>query len=153
MKHATVGYAGRSRLAISATTIWTVSLIFARANFGNQRRLLNNSGVSTGVLFGLSSRLARYTGNETYADWADKTWTWLEGINLIDTDVYAIFDGTYADENCTDINKAEFSYVNGIYTLGCAHMYNLVSLGAQYSLVNDQRFEQLPNTLTFLDKR
>lgn len=115
--------------------------------------MLNNSGISTGVLFGLSSRLARYTGNETYAGWADKTWTWLEGINLIDTDVYAIFDGTYADENCTDINKAEFSYANGIYALGCAHMYNLVSLGAQYSLVNDQCFEQLPDTRNFLDKR
>lgn len=86
-----------------------------------------NLGISTGGLFALSSRLARYTANETYADWAEKTWTWMENANFIDNKTHAIYDGANVQKNCTDINKIEFSYVNAIFVLGAAHMYNHVS--------------------------
>jgi glycosyl hydrolase family 76 len=31
------------------------------------------------------------------------------------------------EHNCTDINKAQFSYNNAVYLLGAAYMYNYVS--------------------------
>lgn len=40
---------------------------------------------------------------------------------------YNIYDGAHVETNCTDINKAQFSYNNAVYLLGAAHMYNFVS--------------------------
>jgi mannan endo-1,6-alpha-mannosidase len=74
----------------------------------------------------LGARLARYTGNTTYADWAEKTWDWEIAVGYID-DEYNIFDGAHVEHNCTDINKAQFSYNNAVYLLGAAYMYNYVS--------------------------
>lgn len=44
------------------------------------------------------------------------------------TENYDIYDGGHVEYNCTDINKAQFSYNNAIYLLGAAYMYNYVSL-------------------------
>lgn len=73
----------------------------------------------------LAARLHRYTGNQTYADWAEKTWAWSTEIGFI-TDDGAIYDGAHVEKNCTDFNKIEFSYVNAIYALSAAHMANAV---------------------------
>lgn len=43
---------------------------------------------------------------------------------------YNIYDGAHVGTNCTDINKAQFSYNNAVFLLGAAHMYNFVSLGS-----------------------
>lgn len=48
-------------------------------------------------------------------------------------DNYNIYDGAHVGTNCTDINKAQFSYNNAVFLLGAAHMYNYVCL---YSLRN-----------------
>lgn len=40
---------------------------------------------------------------------------------------YNIYDGAHVEDNCTDINKAQFSYNNGVWALGAAFMYNFVS--------------------------
>lgn len=40
---------------------------------------------------------------------------------------YNIFDGAHVETNCTDINRAQFSYNNGVFLLGAAYMYNYVS--------------------------
>ncbi|KAL2019696.1 hypothetical protein VTK56DRAFT_9233 [Thermocarpiscus australiensis] len=90
---------------------------------------LSNNGynyknsIANGCFFNLGARLARYTGNKTYADWAEKTWDWVRGVGFMD-DQYNIFDGAHVEHNCTDINKAQFSYNNAVYLLGAAHMYN-----------------------------
>ena len=39
---------------------------------------------------------------------------------------YNIYDGGHVEHNCTDINKAQFSYNNAVYLLGAAYMYNYV---------------------------
>lgn len=70
--------------------------------------------------------MARYTGNQTYADWAEKTWDWITGVGLMDAK-YNIYDGGHVEHNCTDINRAQFSYNNAVYLLGAAYMYNYVS--------------------------
>lgn len=47
-------------------------------------------------------------------------------VGFIDSS-YNIYDGGHVEQNCTDINKAQFSYNNGVYLLGAAMMYNYVS--------------------------
>lgn len=91
--------------------------------FANNGYDYKNS-IANGCFFNLGARLARYTGNDTYAKWANETWNWIESIGFLNNDTYAIYDGAHVEDNCTDINKQEFSYNNAVFTLGAAHMYN-----------------------------
>jgi hypothetical protein len=50
----------------------------------------------------------------------------MESVGFIDAE-YNIYDGGHVEHNCTDINKAQFSYNNAVYLLGAAYMYNYVS--------------------------
>ncbi|KAK4148008.1 glycoside hydrolase [Dichotomopilus funicola] len=90
---------------------------------------LSNNGydyknsIANGCFFNLGARLARYTGNQSYADWAEKTWDWVRSVGFMD-DQYKIYDGAHVGKNCTDTNKAQFSYNNAVYILGAAYMYN-----------------------------
>ncbi|KAI1808885.1 glycoside hydrolase family 76 protein [Daldinia bambusicola] len=90
--------------------------------FANNGYDYKNS-IANGCFFNLGARLARYLNNQTYADWAEKTWDWVESVGLMDSD-YRIYDGAHVETNCTDINRAQFSYNNAVYLLGAAHMYN-----------------------------
>lgn len=45
---------------------------------------------------------------------------------------YRIYDGAHVETNCTDINKAQFSYNNAVYILGAAYMYNFVSVAKSF---------------------
>jgi mannan endo-1,6-alpha-mannosidase len=74
----------------------------------------------------MAARLAMYTGNASYAQWADTTWDWLNAIGLISPS-YQFFDGTDDTQNCTAINHIQWSYNSGIFLLGAANMYNYVS--------------------------
>jgi mannan endo-1,6-alpha-mannosidase len=85
------------------------------------------NSISNGCFFNLAARLAKYTGNDTYAQWATKTWDWVNTISLMD-DQYYIYDGTDDTANCTVINKLQWTYNAGVYLLGAATMYNYVSL-------------------------
>lgn len=87
------------------------------------------NSASQAVLFNVASRLARYTGNQTYADWAEKVWTWMESVGLMHENEdggIVIYDGAYTDSNCTDINKPRESYTAGLFLQGAAFMYNQV---------------------------
>ncbi|KAK9412953.1 putative Family 76 glycosyl hydrolase [Seiridium unicorne] len=90
--------------------------------FANNGYDYKNS-IANGCFFNLGARLARYTNNETYAKWAEDTWDWVRSVGFMDDD-YNIYDGAHVETNCTDINKAQFSYNNGVYLLGAAYMYN-----------------------------
>ncbi|KAF4625744.1 hypothetical protein G7Y89_g12421 [Cudoniella acicularis] len=81
------------------------------------------NSIANGCFFNLGARLARYTNNQTYADYAEKTWTWITGVGLMDAD-YNIYDGAHIEDNCTDINKVQFSYNMAVWLLGAANMYN-----------------------------
>ncbi|KAM5352694.1 hypothetical protein ACJ41O_005416 [Fusarium nematophilum] len=91
--------------------------------FANNGYNYKNS-IANGCFFNLGARLARYTGNKTYANWAEKTWDWMEGVGFLDASTYAIYDGGHVEKNCTDINKAQFSYNAGVFLQGAAFMYN-----------------------------
>jgi mannan endo-1,6-alpha-mannosidase len=79
--------------------------------------------ISQACFFNLAARLALYTGNQSYADWADKTWNWMETVNFIDKETYYIYDGAHI-ENCSDITPYQWTYNAGAFLLGAAAMYN-----------------------------
>lgn len=81
------------------------------------------NAISSGGFFQLAARLARMTGNQTYADWAEKIWDWSTAIGLIDN-VYNVFDGTDLTINCTEINHDQWSYNVAMYLYGAAMMHN-----------------------------
>jgi mannan endo-1,6-alpha-mannosidase len=83
--------------------------------------------IANGCFFNLGARLARYTQNETYANWATETFDWLWRVQYIDHENWRVYDGGHVGQNCTDINKAQFSYNSAILLQGSAFMYNYVS--------------------------
>ena len=88
------------------------------------------NSISNGCFFNLAARLALYTGNQTYADWADKTWTWMQDIGLM-SPTFEIFDGTQSTDNCTAKDHNQWTYNNGMFIMGAAAMFNLVSFRFQ----------------------
>lgn len=82
---------------------------------------------SNGCFFNMGARLARFTGNSTFADQAEETWNWLTGVGFIDNETWAVYDGAHVENNCTDISKAQWSYNPTVLIQGAAFMYNYVS--------------------------
>ena len=95
------------------------------------------NSITNGCFFNLASRLAKYTGNQVYADAAERTWDWMSNIGLISNgfhgnisvphERYAIFDGTNDVINCTEVDYTQWSYNAGIMLLGAANMYNITN--------------------------
>ncbi|KAK4963034.1 hydrolase 76 protein [Elasticomyces elasticus] len=85
----------------------------------NYKNAVTNAG-----FFQTAARLARYTGNQTYADWATTVWNWSITSGLIGSE-YHVFDGTSdeADANCSSVNHMEWSYNIASYLHGAAHMH------------------------------
>jgi mannan endo-1,6-alpha-mannosidase len=79
--------------------------------------------ISNGGFFQLAARLARLTGKQVYADWAEKVWDWTHAVGLLD-DSYKLFDGTDLLLNCSETNHILWSYNNAMYLYGAAMMQN-----------------------------
>jgi len=84
------------------------------------------NAISNGGLFQLAARLARYTNNQTYAEWAEKIWDWSATTPLLRTDVWTIADSTSIAAQCKDHGDLQWTYNYGTYLSGAAYMYNLV---------------------------
>lgn len=82
--------------------------------------------VSNGCLFNLATRLARYTGNSTYVEWAEKVWDWTESVGFIvrNENYWPVYDGGFIQNNCTDTDPIEWTYNSGLFLSGSAVMYN-----------------------------
>lgn len=79
---------------------------------------------SNGGLFNMAARLGAYTGNQTYFDWANKVWTWMEDtVGLVGSN-YQVFDGTSISDNCTSLDHTRWTYTQGMMLLGAAVMWN-----------------------------
>ncbi len=91
------------------------------------------NSIANGCFFNIAARLAAYTGNQTYADWAVKTWDWMNAVGLMDAH-YNVYDGSSDTTNCTSINKVQWTYNTGIFMHGAAVMYNFVSTQLLFSL-------------------
>ncbi|TWU75131.1 hydrolase 76 protein [Metarhizium rileyi] len=81
------------------------------------------NSISQACFFALGARLALYTGNNSYAEWAEKSWDWMTGIGFIDQ-YWRVIDGAHTGTNCTDHVPYQFSYNAGGFILGAAVMYN-----------------------------
>jgi len=84
------------------------------------------------LFFQLAARLALFTRNQTYADWAEKTFDWLEMTGFVDQNgsVYEGADGTI---NCTEINHIEWTATAGALIFGSALMYDISNASKQWS--------------------
>lgn len=82
--------------------------------------------ISNGAFFSMAARLYKYLGNETYAQWAEKTWEWEQSVGLMSPD-YHYFDGTSDLTNCTQISPIQWTYTAGVHMAGAAAMWNAVS--------------------------
>ncbi|KAK6537790.1 hydrolase 76 protein, variant 2 [Orbilia ellipsospora] len=82
--------------------------------------------ISNGCFFHLGARLARYTGNQTYFDWAEKAYKWVQGVGLISSD-YKFYDGANVAGNCTTMDKIQWTYNGGVFLSGAAFMYNMTN--------------------------
>lgn len=91
--------------------------------------------VSQATFFLLAARLAKYTNNSTYVDWAAKAFDWTTKIGLID-DQFRVFDGVQTADGCDTISRLEWSYNFAAFMYGSAVLYNHVgSLSLLLSVV------------------
>jgi mannan endo-1,6-alpha-mannosidase len=88
--------------------------------------------ISNGCFFNIASRLYKYLGNDTYAQWAEKAWEWELAIGLIGPD-YHFYDGTKDNGNCSIINRIQWTYNAGVHMAGAAAMWNVVSRRRDFS--------------------
>lgn len=84
--------------------------------------------ISNGGNFQIAARLAYITGNETYADWANMVWDWMEDSIMFErtqTGLLYIWDNVDADLDCQEHQNLIWSYNYGVLLGGAAYMYNL----------------------------
>jgi len=84
------------------------------------------NSISQACFFNIAARLALYTGNATYAQWAIKTWDWMRQVSLID-DNYRVYDGVHIHDNCAKRVPYEFSYNVGAFLHGASAMWAFVN--------------------------
>lgn len=85
------------------------------------------NSISQACFFNIAARLALYTGNASYADWAYKVWDWMDDVKFIQgytEDALYIYDGSHIETGCTDITPYQWTYNVGAFLLGAAAMYN-----------------------------
>ncbi|OGE55973.1 hypothetical protein PENARI_c003G04757 [Penicillium arizonense] len=82
------------------------------------------NSISNGGLFQLSARLARYTGDAIYLQWANKIWDWSVSSPLLSNTTWNVADSTNVDNDCATQGNAQWTYNYGTYLAGAAYMYN-----------------------------
>ena len=89
------------------------------------------NSISNGANFNLAARLARFTNNASYADWAEDVFEWMLDAKLIDGSTYDIFDGAHIEDSCSTVTRLQWTYNLGIFLHGAANMYNYVSISSR----------------------
>ncbi|KAK3074386.1 hydrolase 76 protein [Teratosphaeriaceae sp. CCFEE 6253] len=83
---------------------------------------------STGNFVQLAARLAAFTGNTTYSDWAEKGTQWALDTGLIsgaNETSGAVYDGMDTDTNCSQINHLQWTAGVGSFLSGAAYAANV----------------------------
>jgi mannan endo-1,6-alpha-mannosidase len=88
------------------------------------------NSASNGQFFLLAARLADLTGNATYAEWANKVYSWTTDVGLV-TDDHHVYDGTDDRKDCSEVNQLRWTSNHAEFTEGAALMYKVVSLHEQ----------------------
>ncbi|PKY04908.1 endo mannanase, GH76 family [Aspergillus campestris IBT 28561] len=87
---------------------------------------LKNS-VSNGGLFHLAARLAMYTDDKRYKDWAIKIWDWSASTPLLNDQTWHVADTVSIDSQCKESGNEQWTYNYGHYMTGAAYLYNLTN--------------------------
>ena len=97
--------------------------------------------ISNGGYFQLAARLARFTGNSTYADYADRMWDWMAASPLMQVsgNQLQIWDNTDSNNNCTSVDHFYWTYNFATMLMGAATMYNYTNGSALWQT----RIEQI----------
>lgn len=107
------------------------------------------NSVSNGCFFHLAARLARFTSNDTYVEWAEKTWDWMNQTRLLDDtgdgDYILTYDGVSTNDNCTKVASLQWTYNAGLMLSGAAYLYNYT----ESQLWSDRLFSLLGGTSVF----
>ncbi|GFF48527.1 mannan endo-1,6-alpha-mannosidase DCW1 [Aspergillus udagawae] len=82
------------------------------------------NAISNGGLFQLAARLARYTNNHTYYEWAEKVWDWSCSSPLLNNKTWSVADSTNVEDGCKSQGNNQWSYNYGTYLMGAAYMWN-----------------------------
>ncbi|KAH8703196.1 putative glycosyl hydrolase [Talaromyces proteolyticus] len=104
----------------------------------NAKNSISNAGFMQ-----LAARLARFTNNQTYADWADTVWDWTMSVPLLDNQTWFLNDSILINQNCGAPNDQQWSYNYGSYIAGLAYMYNFTNGAARYKTGIDGLMGQL----------
>lgn len=82
--------------------------------------------ISNGGNFQVAARLAHFTGNQSYADWATMMWDWMEASPLFQfhDDILYIWDNTDVNNNCSDVTHLAWTYNYGTMMIGAAYLYS-----------------------------
>ncbi|ETN36848.1 uncharacterized protein HMPREF1541_07835 [Cyphellophora europaea CBS 101466] len=91
--------------------------------------------ISNGGNFQLAARLGYVTANETYLDWAEMVWEWMEASVMFERTndgLLYIWDNTNADNNCIDATNYIWTYNYGTLIAGAAYMYNATNGNATW---------------------
>lgn len=93
------------------------------------------NSISNGAFFQLASRLARFTGDQKYVDWAVRIWDWCRSVNLI-ADNFDVYDGADVNKACQALDHTQWSYNAAVFLEGTAALYSLTGaeLWAQRTL-------------------
>lgn len=84
--------------------------------------------ISNACFMNIGGRLARYTGNETFANVAEQTWQWMWDLEYIDHNDWKVYDGGHTGEQCKVVEKTTFSTNGAVLIEAIAYLYNFVSL-------------------------
>lgn len=95
---------------------------------------MDKNTASNGGFFHLSARLALYTGNDTYAQWAEKIFDWMSQSPLLSADG-EIYDITSMTTNppCSVADKTQWTYNYGIMIAGAAYVRQTRTIRIQIS--------------------
>lgn len=82
------------------------------------------NSVSNGAFFQMAARLARYTGDQKYTDWAVRIWNWCQTVGLVDAN-FNVYDGTDVNKACSALDHTQWSYNVALFLEGSAALYSL----------------------------
>ncbi|KAF2142722.1 glycoside hydrolase family 76 protein, partial [Aplosporella prunicola CBS 121167] len=104
------------------------------------------NSIAQGLFFQLAARLARFSGNQTYADWAEKAYVWTQQIGLIDQTNH-VLDGADVAKNCSanSIEKTEWSNSAAAFLYGAAVMSNFTNNTSPWRSRTEKHLTSLTN--------
>nr|POE56284.1 mannan endo-1,6-alpha-mannosidase dcw1 [Quercus suber] len=80
------------------------------------------NALTEGNFMQLAARLARFTGNQTYTQWAQRTLDWTNNVGMIENGT--VYDGTIVTDNCTEFEQIPWTSNYGTMLSAASYMVN-----------------------------